>query len=320
MHDIDRTQRELEMAMQEFQSEYYEYAGETADEWTGESDEFEGVGYSQEAWNEAELYETGLSQEEEMEMALELLEVTNEMEMDHFLGKLIRRAGKSVGRKVPSPLGRALGKFLKPIAKVALPIAGKALGTMVGGPIGGKIGGRLASAAGRMFGLELEGLSAEDREFEIGKRFVQLAFNAARNTARTRANASPRARAKGGLMAAMRKFAPGLRQRLQQRMAAGPPQDFNYAQQLPMDQPAFGDPYSPDAGGDPYGNVGATNSDGYGDSDPYSASMQGGDFGSPGGDYAQMPDYEQMSEAAKAGGKKRGTWVRRGNRIVLYGV
>jgi uncharacterized protein YcfJ len=40
---------------------------------------------------------------------------------------------------------------LKPLAKAALPIAGRALGAFVGGMIGGK----LASAAGRMFGLEL---------------------------------------------------------------------------------------------------------------------------------------------------------------------
>jgi len=50
---------------------------------------------------------------------------------------------------------------LKPLAKAALPIAGRALGTFVGGPVSGMIGGKLASAAGRMFGLELEGLSVE---------------------------------------------------------------------------------------------------------------------------------------------------------------
>ena len=44
---------------------------------------------------------------------------------------------------------------LKPLAKAALPIAGRALGAFVGGPVGGMIDGKLASAAGRMFGLEL---------------------------------------------------------------------------------------------------------------------------------------------------------------------
>jgi len=52
---------------------------------------------------------------------------------------------------------------LKPLAEAALPIAGRAPGTFVCGPVGGMIGGKLASAVGRMFGLELEGLSVEDR-------------------------------------------------------------------------------------------------------------------------------------------------------------
>ncbi len=44
-----------------------------------------------------------------------------------------------------------IGGVLKPLAKAALLIAGRALGAFVVGMIGGK----LASAAGRMFGLEL---------------------------------------------------------------------------------------------------------------------------------------------------------------------
>jgi hypothetical protein len=66
---------------------------------------------------------------------------------------------------------------LKPLAKAALSIEGRALGTFVGGPVGGK----LASAAGRMFGLELEGLSAEDREFEVARRFVRFASATTKN-------------------------------------------------------------------------------------------------------------------------------------------
>jgi hypothetical protein len=44
-----------------------------------------------------------------------------------------------------------IGGVFKPFAKAAPPIAGRALGALVVGMIGGK----LASAAGRMFGLEL---------------------------------------------------------------------------------------------------------------------------------------------------------------------
>ena len=61
------------------------------------------------------------------------------------------------------------------------PSAGRALGTFVGGPVSGMIGGKLASAAGRMFGLELEGLSVEDREFEVARRLVRFASATTKN-------------------------------------------------------------------------------------------------------------------------------------------
>ena len=58
-----------------------------------------------------------------------------------------------------SPVGRLVGGVLRRVARTALPIAGRVAGTVFGGPVGGALGGRRASAAGRMFGLELEGLS-----------------------------------------------------------------------------------------------------------------------------------------------------------------
>jgi hypothetical protein len=67
------------------------------------------------------------------------------------------------------------------LAKAALPIAGRALGAFVGGPVGGMFGGKPASAAGRMFGLEPEGLSAEDREFEAERGFVRFASAITKN-------------------------------------------------------------------------------------------------------------------------------------------
>jgi hypothetical protein len=217
MHDIDRTQREMELAVQELQPEQFEFSGqaETWGESSGESS-LEGLQPEQfEFQAEAETYgetygESPLNEAEEMELAAELLEITNEAELDHFLGGLIKRIGGAIGKVVKSPLGRAIGGLLKPLAKAALPIAGRAVGTFFGGPVGGAIGGKLASAAGGLFGLELEGMSAEDREFEVARRFVRFASTATRNAAFAPTNANPNVAAKAAVISAARRLAPGL--------------------------------------------------------------------------------------------------------------
>ena len=225
MHDLDRTQREFASALHELQPEQFEFPGEQEQfEFPGEQEVF-GETAAESALQEAGLFETGeaafetgmpevgevpLHESQEMEMAAELLECTNEEELDRFFGGLFRKVGGLIGRVVRSPIGRALGGVLKPLAKAALPIAGKALGTFVGGPVGGMVGGKLASAAGRLFGLELEGLSAEDREFEVARRFVRFASSATRNALAASPTANPQAVAKAAVAAAARRLAPGL--------------------------------------------------------------------------------------------------------------
>ena len=146
----------------------------------------------------------------ELELASELLAVANEGELDRFLGDLIDRAASSVGSIIRSPLGRAIGSSLKGVIKSALPLAGGTLGTMVGGPLGASIGCGLASAAGRAFGLELEGLSREDQEFEVAKRFVRFASEAVKDAASASPVGDPHALAQSAIAAAARQNAPGL--------------------------------------------------------------------------------------------------------------
>src|SRR4051812_13887619 len=129
------------------------------------------------------------NEEQEMELAAELLEVSNEQELEQFLGSLISSAGKALGGIVKGPIGKTLGGALKGLAKTALPIAGGALGTFFGGPVGTAIGSKLGSFAGSALGLETEGLSAEDREFEVARQFVRMAGDAVK----TALEAPPRA-------------------------------------------------------------------------------------------------------------------------------
>jgi uncharacterized protein (DUF697 family) len=151
-----------------------------------------------------------LSDSDEMELASEFLEIGSEAELDQFLGDLVDHIGSTLGKIVNSPTGNAVGGILKQVAKTALPIAGGALGGFVGGPVGAMIGSNLASVAGSALGLELEGLSQEDREFEATKQFIRFAGETVANALQAPPAADPEAAAHMAAVEAARVHAPGL--------------------------------------------------------------------------------------------------------------
>jgi hypothetical protein len=241
---------------------------------------FHQPGLQESGWQEMSFHMGPLPEAEEMALAAEMLEITNEAELDRFLGGLIRNVGRTLGGIVRSPIGRAIGGVLRPLAKAALPIAGRALGTFVGGPVGGLVGGQLASAAGNLFGLELEGLSPEDREFEVARRFVKFASATTKNALSAPATANPTAVAKAAATAAARRLAPGLLRGGVCPSPAVAAVGIPTAAVLPGVIPTV----APEPGAVPDIATGA-----------------------PG-------------EAIPAGARRRGTWIRRGQRIVLLGV
>ena len=188
MHDIDRTTLEYGQEMSGFEAENLE-SGQG--EWSAEG-------------------EAMFSEAQEMELANELLSVTNEAELEQFLGNFLRKAASVAGKVIKSPIGQAVGGVLKGVAKKALPLAGGALGAYFGGPLGAKIGSGLASAAGNALGLEAETMEAEEREFEGAKQFVRLAADTVNRATQARGNGDPRAIAQAAATAAARQFAPGL--------------------------------------------------------------------------------------------------------------
>ena len=88
-------------------------------------------------------------------------------------------------------------------------MAGSALGNMILPGVGGMIGGKLASAAGGLFGLELEGLSPQDQEFEVARSFVRFAGAAAKQAAQAPPSVAPQQAARQAVVDAAKKFAPG---------------------------------------------------------------------------------------------------------------
>ena len=181
MHDLDPSRYEQAEIFGE-QGEQFEYNFESPEifgEYGGEL-------------NESEAYE----------LALELLEVTNEQELEQFLGKMFKKIGRGIKGIVRNPMFRAVGGALKGIAKKALPLVGGALGSVVAPGLGTAIGGALGSAAGNLLETELEGLSHEDRELEVAKRFVNLANASIANAAAMPPTANPAAAAQQAIVSA----------------------------------------------------------------------------------------------------------------------
>jgi hypothetical protein len=146
--------------------------------------------------------ESPFSEAEEMELAIELLEVTSEAELEEFLGKLVKKAWrgiKTVGSKV-----------LRPLVKTVLPIAATAAGTFFGGPAGGAIAGKLGSLVSKALEAETAGVSPQDRDVEKNRQFVRMAGTAARAAALAPPGANPVAVAQRVLAnAAQRKLTVG---------------------------------------------------------------------------------------------------------------
>jgi hypothetical protein len=187
MHDIDRALFESE---EESELEAY---GEA------ESYEFE-AGETGQIGEAGESYETA--------MAAELLGVASEAELDRFLGKLLSKAVSGVRNFARSDAGRAVGGILKSAAKQALPGIGQTLGGAAGGALGRRAGQWLGSKL--ELGLETEGLSEEDREYETARAFVRFAHEAAQRTAQAAATAPPAVAAQRAATAAAQHHLPGL--------------------------------------------------------------------------------------------------------------
>lgn len=147
---------------------------------------------------------------EEMELAANLLEVGSEAELDRFLGNLIDRVGRAAGSVARSSTGQAVAGILKDAAKRVLPTIGRAIEQRVDSAARAGVSAQVVKAASQYLGLELEGLSPEDQEFEAAKSFVRFAGEAAKNVAAAPAGLPPEAAAKAAVVRAARRYAPGL--------------------------------------------------------------------------------------------------------------
>ena len=188
MHNIDRTLSEYEPQYEALQADEFEFENDES------ADSESGV----------------FSEADEMDLASELLTLSDEAELDQFLGKLLKKAAGAVHKVIKSPLGKQVGGLLKGAVKNVLPMATGALGTLVGGPVGTALGSKLGSVASNALGLEMEGMSAEDQEFEIARRLVRFGGEAVKKAVNAPQTFDVAHIARQAVIEAARKHAPGL--------------------------------------------------------------------------------------------------------------
>jgi hypothetical protein len=196
MHDIDRTVLETELESDGLEVDESELSDDT------------------ELFEATDL-ESPFDDVEEMEMALELLSVSSDEELEQFLGKLLKGAWRGIGKvgKTIRRVARPLGGVLKAVAKKALPVVGGALGSFVPIPgVGTAIGTAAGSLVSNALEAELEEFDSEDREIEGARRLVRVVGGAARQAALTRPDVDPVAAARAATMAAARRHLPQLSQ------------------------------------------------------------------------------------------------------------
>lgn len=141
---------------------------------------------------------------QELEFGADLLEVGSEAALDAFLRKLIAAVSRRGRAAAGSPLSDALVQTLKRAARPILPIRS---GTLAAAAADAP---DLKQRAARIFGLELEGLSPEDKEFEVAQHFVRLAADTIRKAGAGSGSARPVDLAQTALAQAARQHAPGL--------------------------------------------------------------------------------------------------------------
>lgn len=265
--------------------------------------------------------ESPLGELEEFQLAAELLEVSNEEELEQFLGNLLKNVARRTGGFLRSRTGRALGGILKNVAKAALPVAGGALGSVVPG-FGTAVGARLGSLASQLFEAEPGELAAEaeDEEFEVARRFVRVAATSARNAGRAPRRASPQAVARASVLAAARRSAPGLARRFRRFARPAPwywPRPIPVYYQAPVPAPAspWGAAQAPvlepaPAGVEEPAPAGVEEPVPAGGEEPAAAQ---------GGPAVEAAEFE-LGSGRNGHRRRSGRWIRRGRKLVVLGV
>jgi len=147
-----------------------------------------------------------LGEMQEMAFAAEILELRDERGLEALVGRVVGEVARALGQSRASPPAEAIRRLLTSVLKQSMPRAAAARSRAIIAPI---FGDRLAAIPGHSLGLELEGLSEEDRRFETARQLVRFVAGAAKRGLAA-SQLEPGHAARAAAFAAARHHAPGM--------------------------------------------------------------------------------------------------------------
>ena len=151
-----------------------------------------------------------------MALSAGLLEVADQAELKVFLTDLVASVAATGRSRIAAPLRQALVDALYRVARPIVPIHSAGDNELRFGSNGSNTGSAagvdLNPRAAHLFGMELEGLSPEDKEYEVAQQFVRFAADTIRHAGAAGGARAPHAVAGAALQQAARRYAPGLLQ------------------------------------------------------------------------------------------------------------
>ena len=147
-----------------------------------------------------------LGEMQEMAFAAEMLELRDERGLEALVGRVVAQVAQGMGRSRVSTPAEAIRRLLTSVLKQSMPRAPAARSRAIIAPI---FGDRLATIPEHSLGLQLEGLSEEDRRFETARQLVRFVAGAAKRGLAP-SQLEPGNRARAAAFAAARRHAPGM--------------------------------------------------------------------------------------------------------------
>jgi hypothetical protein len=151
--------------------------------------------------------ETAFNETEELELASRALDAVDTAALDRFIAALVRHAQRRSGKPLDAQASTALTRYLRSVARQILTPANAHAALSATAPLHPRVS---RTRAARMFGIETEGLSNEDAELEVARRFVRFGGSAARRIPAQPRRAPLQRRVRAAVVGAARRHAPGL--------------------------------------------------------------------------------------------------------------